>query len=128
MRKLLSSEQLDEVRVAVSFLQSSPLAQQIKLLFGHVDAQAELIQDQAALIAGRDLTIAQQARDIEAGRTKAARDAANPTYQRDIAEGRAIRCPRCGWVSHNENDVAEKYCGHCHQFHAFMALEASGGS
>jgi hypothetical protein len=28
-----------------------------------------------------------------------------------------ILCLRCGWVSHNQNDVANKYCGHCHVFH-----------
>lgn len=28
-----------------------------------------------------------------------------------------IVCPRCGWTSHNRNDVAQRYCGHCHVFH-----------
>jgi|HubBroStandDraft_2_1064218.scaffolds.fasta_scaffold02197_2 predicted amidophosphoribosyltransferase len=25
-------------------------------------------------------------------------------------------CPRCGAVSHNPNDVCERYCGRCHVF------------
>ena len=29
----------------------------------------------------------------------------------------SIRCLTCNRVSHNPNDVAHKYCGHCHQFH-----------
>ncbi len=28
-----------------------------------------------------------------------------------------IMCLNCGRVSHNPNDVANKYCGHCHIFH-----------
>jgi len=28
-----------------------------------------------------------------------------------------IMCLTCGRVSHNPNDVANKYCGHCHIFH-----------
>jgi hypothetical protein len=30
---------------------------------------------------------------------------------------RAIQCLVCGRVSHNPNDVAEKYCGYCRVFH-----------
>lgn len=29
-----------------------------------------------------------------------------------------IVCPKCGMISHNPNDVRERYCGHCHAFHA----------
>ncbi len=29
-----------------------------------------------------------------------------------------ITCPRCGLTSHNPNDVAQRYCGHCQLFHA----------
>jgi hypothetical protein len=25
-------------------------------------------------------------------------------------------CPRCGIVSHNPNDAANRYCGRCHVF------------
>lgn len=25
-------------------------------------------------------------------------------------------CPRCGWTSHHPEDLAHRYCGHCHQF------------
>jgi hypothetical protein len=28
-----------------------------------------------------------------------------------------ILCHRCGMVSHNTNDVRERYCGACHAFH-----------
>ena len=28
-----------------------------------------------------------------------------------------IACPKCGMVSHNPNDVRERYCGNCHGFH-----------
>lgn len=28
-----------------------------------------------------------------------------------------IVCPKCGMVSHNPNDVRERYCGACHVFH-----------
>ncbi len=30
---------------------------------------------------------------------------------------KAILCFTCGHISHNPNDVAQKYCGHCHKFH-----------
>jgi hypothetical protein len=30
--------------------------------------------------------------------------------------GKAIGCKACGRVSHNPNDVANRYCGHCHEF------------
>jgi ribosomal protein L37E len=29
----------------------------------------------------------------------------------------AIKCLRCGLVSHHPRDMEELYCGHCHQFH-----------
>jgi hypothetical protein len=27
-----------------------------------------------------------------------------------------FRCPRCGAVSYNPNDIRERYCGRCHAF------------
>jgi hypothetical protein len=27
-----------------------------------------------------------------------------------------FRCPHCGMVSHNPNDIAEGYCGNCHDW------------
>lgn len=36
-------------------------------------------------------------------------------------DAESIRCPQCGWVSYNPNDVRERYCGHCHQYHDVMA-------
>lgn len=30
---------------------------------------------------------------------------------------RSITCPRCGKTSYSQWDIAEKYCGFCHQFH-----------
>ena len=45
-----------------------------------------------------------------------------------------IVCPKCGRVSHNPNDVRERYCGACHAFHddllrdsSELLLKASGG-
>ena len=31
-----------------------------------------------------------------------------------------IFCPQCGMVSYNPYDIANKYCGKCHQFHQDM--------
>ena len=39
-----------------------------------------------------------------------------PKYEL-LAHGGAIKCLRCGMVSHNPNDVAQLYCGNCHRFH-----------
>jgi hypothetical protein len=39
-----------------------------------------------------------------------------PTYEL-LAHGGAIKCLRCGMVSHNLNDVAQLYCANCHRFH-----------
>lgn len=35
----------------------------------------------------------------------------------------SITCPRCGKKSYNKHDIAEKYCGACHQFHEFLWRE-----
>lgn len=32
----------------------------------------------------------------------------------------SITCPRCGAVSYNPNDIVQRYCGRCHQFHEFF--------
>lgn len=32
----------------------------------------------------------------------------------------SIRCPQCGLTSYNPNDVRERYCGNCHQYHDTM--------
>lgn len=32
----------------------------------------------------------------------------------------SIVCPQCGRRSYNPHDVAQRYCGKCHQFHADM--------
>ena len=36
-----------------------------------------------------------------------------------------IVCPKCGMVSHNPNDVRERYCGNCHAFHEDFARTMS---
>jgi hypothetical protein len=33
----------------------------------------------------------------------------------------SITCPQCGRTSHNPNDVRERYCGYCHQYHDTMS-------
>lgn len=39
-----------------------------------------------------------------------------PTFEL-IDGGKAIKCRRCGLVSHNPKDVERHYCGHCHVYH-----------
>lgn len=34
-------------------------------------------------------------------------------------------CPRCGCVSHNPNDIEQKYCGACHRFEETSAEAAN---
>lgn len=29
----------------------------------------------------------------------------------------SITCPKCGFRSHNINDIRQRYCGNCHAFH-----------
>ncbi len=36
---------------------------------------------------------------------------------------RGIKCLICDRVSWNQNDVKEKYCGACHQYHDVMGKE-----
>jgi hypothetical protein len=33
-----------------------------------------------------------------------------------VNAGAAIMCLRCGCVSHNASDIAQRYCGACHEF------------
>jgi hypothetical protein len=37
------------------------------------------------------------------------------------SDGHSITCHQCGLTSHNQNDVVNRYCGHCHVFHDDMA-------
>ena len=34
-----------------------------------------------------------------------------------------ITCPQCGMTSSNRNDIVERYCGNCKQFHADIPLK-----
>jgi ribosomal protein L37E len=34
-----------------------------------------------------------------------------------LEEGKAIKCRRCGKISHNPGDVLNHYCAHCHVSH-----------
>ena len=34
----------------------------------------------------------------------------------------SITCPRCAMTSYNANDIRERYCGNCHQFHDEMVI------
>lgn len=36
---------------------------------------------------------------------------------RILNDGRAIHCNTCKTISHNPNDVRERYCAKCHTFH-----------
>ena len=39
---------------------------------------------------------------------------------------KSIKCPQCGMVSYNPNDVEERYCGNCHEYHDDMVVEVRG--
>lgn len=39
----------------------------------------------------------------------------------------SIKCPRCSRISRNPNDVREKYCGACHQYHSDMEPPRTDG-
>lgn len=43
------------------------------------------------------------------------------TYQIST-DGRTITCTICGMTSWHPEDVARKYCGHCHIFHDDLPL------
>lgn len=36
----------------------------------------------------------------------------------------AIKCRKCKMISFNQNDVVNRYCGSCHQFHDFMMVDS----
>lgn len=38
------------------------------------------------------------------------------------ADWPSITCPQCRRTSHNPNDVRERYCGACRQYHDTMGL------
>lgn len=46
-----------------------------------------------------------------------------PTYEIKQGEHPYITCFRCGSRSYNANDIAQKYCGLCHQFHQVTPLD-----
>lgn len=35
----------------------------------------------------------------------------------------AIQCLVCESISYNKNDIREKYCGRCHQYHDILKLQ-----
>ena len=37
-----------------------------------------------------------------------------------VEKGKAIKCLVCNLTSWNKNDVKEKYCGGCHQYHKIL--------
>lgn len=39
-----------------------------------------------------------------------------------IEPAASTRCPTCGRVSHNPNDVRERYCGACHSYYDMQEL------
>ena len=42
--------------------------------------------------------------------------APEPTFE-IVKNGIAITCNKCGMTSYNRNDVEQRYCGNCHEFH-----------
>lgn len=60
----------------------------------------------------------QKLKDEAAKRRAALKSAGCSTYTTGIrGEHQAIVCLCCGLGSHNPTDVAEKYCGFCHEWH-----------
>lgn len=49
------------------------------------------------------------------------------TIQTDSFGNVWIRCLQCGMGSYNLNDIAQKYCGYCHIFHADLPASSGGG-
>lgn len=43
-------------------------------------------------------------------------------FEREVTGGSpdSITCPRCRRTSYNPNDIRERYCGACHQYHDAM--------
>lgn len=35
----------------------------------------------------------------------------------------AIQCIKCGMISYNPNDIYQRYCGKCHEFHEHLMLK-----
>lgn len=52
---------------------------------------------------------------VNCGACQAMRD--YPTTFAISEDGKTITCLKCKLTSHNQNDVANHYCGHCHVFH-----------
>ena len=46
-----------------------------------------------------------------------------PTYMIG-GDGKWIQCLDCGMISYNPNDVRERYCGNCHEFHEQKEVKA----
>lgn len=75
--------------------------------------------------------------DIAVGETKllltgkdgqmleAVKDTDKYTIFKDPREGGClcIQCKECGKISYNGNDVNQKYCGNCKEFHRFIKSE-----
>jgi ribosomal protein L37E len=40
----------------------------------------------------------------------------DPTFQ-ILEEGKAIKCCRCGMISHNQKDIEHHWCGNCKMSH-----------
>jgi len=44
-----------------------------------------------------------------------------PTYEVEEVNGhKSIKCLVCKMVSYNQNDIHQKYCANCNQFHDIM--------
>lgn len=45
-----------------------------------------------------------------------------------VQGGTAILCLRCGFRSFHPEDIRQRYCGHCHQFHVEPREPVPAGS
>lgn len=61
----------------------------------------------------------QRLREESAKRRAALQNAGCSTYTFGLKNSQqAILCLCCGLGSHNLNDIQQKYCGFCHEFHS----------
>lgn len=83
------------------------------------ECQQEFYKEAQAMIRAVDPETADRLAEATAGRiAKGARTAAGIDRMLESNDllPKTFTCPKCGAVSHNPNDVRERYCGACHEF------------